>query len=167
MVVAATIGAGVVWSANGAEVGSIGLQVDEAHLTAMQPLRPGVAAGAPVATADAIPEDGPRARPGFVSVLVHLDPAWVRPVWYFAVVGNFFFFYYRFMITQRRKKAIADFGLIEKIKAGSMLSDDDRDVTVYLLRSIEKSLENYNYLVIFIFSILAIALDIIMSALGG
>ncbi len=100
-------------------------------------------------------------------VLVHLDPAWVRPVWYFAVVGNFFFFYYRFMITQRRKKAIADFGLIEKIKAGSALSDDDREVTVYLLRSIEKSLENYNYLVIFAFSIIAIALDIIMSALGG
>ena len=100
-------------------------------------------------------------------VLTHLDPSWVRPVWYFAVVGNFFFFYYRFMITQRRKKAIADFGLIEKIKAGSALSDDDRDVTVYLLRSIEKSLENYNYLVIFAFSIIAIALDIIMSALGG
>ena len=100
-------------------------------------------------------------------VLMHVSPVWVRPVWYFAVVGNFFFFYYRFMITQRRKKAIADFGLIEKIKAGSALSDDDRDVTVYLLRSIEKSLENYNYLVIFIFSILAIALDIIMSSLGG
>ncbi len=100
-------------------------------------------------------------------VFTHLNPGWVRPVWYFAVVGNFFFFYYRFMITQRRKKAIADFGLIEKIKAGSALSGDDRDVTVYLLRSIEKSLENYNYLVIFVFSILAIALDIILSVLGG
>ncbi len=100
-------------------------------------------------------------------VFMHVNPDWVRPIWYFAVVGNFFFFYFRFMITQRRKKAIKDFELIKKIKEGKRLTDDEREVTIYLLSSIEKSLENYNYLVIFIFSILAILLDILLSAIGS
>ena len=100
-------------------------------------------------------------------VFMHVNPDWVRPIWYFAVVGNFFFFYFRFIITQRRKKAIKDFELIKKIKEGKGLTDDEREVTIYLLSSIEKSLENYNYLVIFIFSILAILLDILLSAIGS
>jgi predicted tellurium resistance membrane protein TerC len=99
-------------------------------------------------------------------VFTHVHPEWVRPTWYFAVIGNFVFFYYRFWITLRRKKAIAEFGLIEKVSSGEPLTDDERQVTVYLLKSIEKSLENYNYLIIFAFSIIAITLDIIMSALS-
>jgi hypothetical protein len=32
-------------------------------------------------------------------VINHVHPDWVRPVWYFAVLGNFFFFYHRFRIN--------------------------------------------------------------------
>ena len=78
VVLAATIGASVAWSANGAEVGSIELQVDEAYLSATQPRVPGAVAGAPVAAPDTMPPDGPRARPGFVSVLVHMDPLFTK-----------------------------------------------------------------------------------------
>jgi len=28
-----------------------------------------------------------------IIVLDHLHPSWVRPVWYFAVLGNFVFFF--------------------------------------------------------------------------
>lgn len=93
-------------------------------------------------------------------VLNHLHPAWVRPVWYFAVLGNFVFFYYRYQITSKRKRAIREHHLIEKIAADRPLTPAERDVLIYILNSIKMSPEHLNYLVIFFFSLLAIALDL-------
>ena len=69
-------------------------------------------------------------------VLDHLHPTWVRPVWYFGVLGNFVFFYYRFSVSEKRKKAVAEYELIEKIQSGATLSPVDREIIVYILRSI-------------------------------
>jgi len=93
-------------------------------------------------------------------VLDHVRPDWVRPVWYFAVLGNFLFFYYRYQISTKRKRAIRKHQLVEKITEKRELSDDDREVIVYVLNSIKTSPEHLNYLIIFFFSILAILLDI-------
>ena len=93
-------------------------------------------------------------------VLDHVQPAWVRPVWYFAVLGNFVFFFYRYQITDKRKKAVKNHRLIEKLSARQELTEDDRLVLAYLLTSIKKSPEHLNYLIIFVFSILAIAMDL-------
>lgn len=98
-----------------------------------------------------------------IIVVNHLNPSWVSPLWYFAVLGNFVFFYYRFRITQKRKRAIEDFSLMEKVKEDSCMDEESKEVIAYLLNSIRKSPENLNYLIIFIFSILAIALDILFS----
>lgn len=93
-------------------------------------------------------------------VLDHVQPGWVRPVWYFAVLGNFVFFYYRYQITQKRKRAEQQHQLIRKISSNQPLTPEDREVLVYLLTSIKKSPEHINYLIIFIFSLLAIAIDL-------
>jgi len=93
-------------------------------------------------------------------VLQHVNPGWVRPVWYFAVLGNFVFFYYRYKITEKRKRAVREHRLIEKLSNRESLSDSDRDVIIYILSSIKKSPENLNYLIIFAFSILAIGIDL-------
>ncbi len=70
------------------------------------------------------------------------------------------FFLYRYYISEKRKKAVEKFRLIEKIKANACLTDEDREVVVYLLSSIRKSPENVNYFIIFLLSILAIIADI-------
>lgn len=95
-----------------------------------------------------------------IIVLDHLHPAWVRPVWYFAVLGNFVFFFYRYRVTEKRKRAINKHRLLEKLSAQQTLSSDDRDVLIYLLTSLKKSPENLNYLIIVAFSIIAIAIDL-------
>jgi hypothetical protein len=87
-------------------------------------------------------------------------PAWVRPVWYFGVLGYMIFFMYRFRISQRRKRTISQSAIIEKIRDGRTLSDDDRQAALYLLTSVQKSPEDWNYLAIFVLSLLAIALDL-------
>jgi hypothetical protein len=98
-----------------------------------------------------------------IIVIDHVRPSWVRPMWYFAVLGNLLFFLYRFKITQKRKHAVDDFRLIQKIKSHSDLEPEDREALVYLLSSIKVSFENRNYFIIFIFSVIAIAVDIALS----
>ncbi len=95
-----------------------------------------------------------------IIVLERIEPAWVRPVWYVGVIGYMVFFLYRYYISERRKKAVQRFQLIEKVKANACLAEEDREVIIYLLSSIKKSPENINYLIIFILSILAILADI-------
>ena len=100
-----------------------------------------------------------------IIVFQHLEPKWVRPVWYMGIVGYLLFFFYRFKIAKKRKKAISDFGLLEKVKNNTPLTDEDREVLLYLLSSIKVSLEDMNYVIIFLLSIVAIAADIILSTM--
>ena len=98
-----------------------------------------------------------------IIVFQHVEPSWVRPVWYAGVVGYMAFFLYRYSISRKRKHAIKQYDLIAKLKANACLSDEDRAVVIYLLSSIQKSMEDLNYYIIFILSVLAIAADIALS----
>jgi hypothetical protein len=93
-------------------------------------------------------------------IVQHVAPEWVRPVWYFAVVGNLAFFYYRYHIAEKRKRAVDAHGLIGKIEADTSFSPAEREALAYLLRSIKRSPENLNYLIISAFSIVAIGIDL-------
>jgi hypothetical protein len=86
----------------------------------------------------------------------------VRPVWYFGVIGYMLFFMYRYFISQRRKRTIAHSDIIEKIRDGVALSAEDREAALYLLKSVRASQEDWNYLAIFVLSIIAIALDLLL-----
>jgi hypothetical protein len=100
-----------------------------------------------------------------IIILQHFSPGWVRPVWYFAVVGNLVFFYYRYRIAEKRKRAVDEHGLIGKIETDTCFSPMEREALVYLLRSIKRSPENLNYLIISAFSIAAIAIDLALVML--
>lgn len=100
-----------------------------------------------------------------IIVLQHIDPGWVRPVWYIGAVGYFFFFLYRYAITKKRKKAVEQFQLIEKIRQNACLTEEDREVVLYLLSSIKYSMEDINYAIIFLLSVIAAAADLILTAI--
>lgn len=98
-----------------------------------------------------------------IIVFQHLEPSWVRAAWYAGIVGYIFFFLYRYRITKKRKKAIDDFELITKVKANACLTEEDREIVLYLLSSIKSSPEDLNYAIIFILSILSILADILLT----
>lgn len=98
-----------------------------------------------------------------IIVFQHVEPAWVRPGWYAGVLGYLAFFLYRYSISKKRKNAIKDYDLINKLQNNACLSDKDREIVIYLLSSIEKSMEDLNYYIIFILSILAITADIVFA----
>ncbi len=98
-----------------------------------------------------------------IIILQKLRPGWVRPVWYFGVLGYMLFFIYRYYISQRRKRVIHRSGIITKLQQATALTPDDRQAALYLLSSIQKSPEDWNYLAIFILSIIAIAIDLLLQ----
>lgn len=98
-----------------------------------------------------------------IIIFQHLEPSWVRPVWYIGTAGYFLFFLYRFNITKKRKHAIEQYRLIEKLRQNACLEDEDREVVLYLLSSISKSLEDINYALIFLLSVAAVIADVILT----
>ncbi len=101
-----------------------------------------------------------------IILLDHLDPSLVRPIWYIGVTGSFAFFGYRYWISQKRRRAVEESGLIEKLQTEEELNSDDRNIALYLLSSIQKSRENWNYLAIFILSLVAVVGGLILTVLG-
>lgn len=97
-----------------------------------------------------------------IVLLQKYEPAWVRPVWYFGVLGYMIFFMYRYYISQRRKHAIAHTDIIAKIRDGKNLNPEEREAALYLLKSVQASQEDWNYLAIFVLSIVTIALDLLL-----
>jgi hypothetical protein len=96
-------------------------------------------------------------------VFNHLNKDLIRPAWYFGVAGYMIFFAYRYVISQKRKRLIADAQLIEKLNTGQPLAEADREAVEYILLSISKSRENINYLFIFAMSLLAVLADVVLT----
>ena len=101
-----------------------------------------------------------------MTIINTFRPALFRPVWYFGVIGYIFFFAYRYHISEKRKNAIRTNRLLEKIQNGSEITSEDRALIAYVLSSIIKSKENLNYLFIFVLSIAAVAVDILLALQG-
>ncbi len=98
-------------------------------------------------------------------VFNHVNTNLVRTVWYIGVIGYFFFFGYRYFIARKRKLIIKEHDLIGKVERREILSELDKGYLEYVLISIQKSREMFNYLFIFITSLIAILADIILAGM--
>lgn len=87
-----------------------------------------------------------------------------RIVWYLGVTGYLIFFGFRYYISFKRRRTILKNKLTEKV-ADSDISKEYKDEIIYLLDSIIKSKEMFNYVFIFVVSFLAIIADITLTIL--
>lgn len=101
-----------------------------------------------------------------LTIVSTFKPELLRPLWYFGVIGYIFFFAYRYYISEKRKITIRANRLLEKIQGPGEISGEDRALIAYVLSSIIKSKEHLNYLFIFVLSIAAVALDILLALKG-
>jgi hypothetical protein len=99
-----------------------------------------------------------------IIVAGHVEPSWVRPLWYTAVLLNAAFFAYRYWVSRRRVNAVVSGDLDFKLYRGESLSEAEREQAANILHSIRISPERWNYLVIFFLSAAAIAADLWLSA---
>lgn len=98
-----------------------------------------------------------------IIIVKHIDTELVRVTWYFGILGYILFFSYRYYITIKRKKLIIAHGLIDKISNSNAFKEEDKELLEYIVSSVVKSREHYNYLFIFASSIIAIAVDILLE----
>lgn len=92
-------------------------------------------------------------------LLNRVNPEAAVWVWRFAMASYFVFFAYRYFIGRRRRGVVINHDLIEKISHAEGLDDTTREGTIYILRSIVRSKELFNYSFICLLSLLALILD--------
>lgn len=82
--------------------------------------------------------------------------------WYIGTLGFIWYFAHRYNIEKRRSLIIKERGLEEKVLDAKVLSDDDRVALAQTLKSLESSKAQWNYIVIFVVSGLALLWDIVI-----
>jgi hypothetical protein len=88
---------------------------------------------------------------------------WGKAIWYLGITGYLWFFAHRYRVARRRFGVIKDLNLLEKIRTRKKLSEKDYEGLEYLLWSLSVSKERANYYVISVFSVIAIALSLILD----
>lgn len=94
-----------------------------------------------------------------LTLLAHYNPVASIWVWRFAMLSYTFFFGYRYLIGRRRRNIICSSNLINKIQKNQALDSATRQATLYVLNSIMRSKELFNYAFICILSVVALLLD--------
>ena len=83
-------------------------------------------------------------------------------------LGYLWFFGHRYHIAKRRFNVIQELDILTKIQKREQLSEKDFEGLNYVLWSLSVSKERLNYLVIFIFSVIAIVISLILDlGIGG
>lgn len=98
-----------------------------------------------------------------LTILSRVDAELSVGVWRFAMISYTVFFGYRYVITKRRRRIIARHELIEEIQAATDLDPLKQQALTYILRSITRSKELFNYAFICILSLIALTIDFILG----
>jgi hypothetical protein len=98
-----------------------------------------------------------------LTLIGHYSPVAAGWVWRFAMVCYIFFFGYRYLIGRRRMRIVRENKLIAEIEKASSLDPNVQQATLYILKSIVRSKELINYILICILSIIALFLDIFFT----
>ena len=98
-----------------------------------------------------------------VIIADHFSDFSARVLWYLGVFGYLFFFIHRYNIAKRRFNVIKELDILEKIQKRKPLTDTDYKALNYLLWSISVSKERLNYLIILVFSVIAIIISLMLD----
>jgi len=93
----------------------------------------------------------------------HYYPLLAKFFWYFGIIGYLIFFMHRYKIAQRRYDVIKNLDLLGKIECCKTLDPDVKKGLKYVLWSVSISKERVNYLIISAFSIVAIAIALLLD----
>lgn len=98
-----------------------------------------------------------------VIIADHYNGLLSKVFFYLGVIGYFVFFAHRCHITTRRVGVLNDLELLHKLEERKPLNEMDYEGLEYIVRSISLSKERTNYLVIIVFSLVAILLSLTLD----
>lgn len=91
-----------------------------------------------------------------VTVLMSFDPLAGKISWYIGVLGFCVFFLYKYNVFKDRSALIDELGLLDKVNAANVLTQQDYEVIATILCKIRSNKERINFLFIFIVSGIAL-----------
>jgi len=97
-----------------------------------------------------------------IIVLNYYSSIWVKIAWYIGTIGFILYFGHRYSIAKKRAKLIEDYNLIEAVKK-SDIDKQKKKALGYLVKTSLTSKSRWNSAMIFILSVLALILGIILD----
>lgn len=98
-----------------------------------------------------------------IILLNFYSPYWVKVSWYIGTIGFILYFGHRFEIQRRRANLVKDYNLIGKVRKISSIKGKDKQALLYIVRTTLTSRSQWNSGFIFILSVLALILGIILD----
>lgn len=97
-----------------------------------------------------------------IVVLNHYDKTIALVAWYLGTIGFILYFWHRYIVSERRVKLIEEHDLIKAV-AQTNLSRDQIEANEYILTTLLSTKEKWNYIVIFVTSILALIIGMYLD----
>lgn len=98
-----------------------------------------------------------------IIVLNFYSPAWVKISWYIGTIGFIIYFGHRYDIQKKRAKLVSDYKLIEVVEQTPCTSEKQKQALRYIVKTSLTSKSRWNSAFIFILSIIALIIGVIMD----
>lgn len=98
-----------------------------------------------------------------IVVVSNYSHFWAQLAWYLGTVGFILYFYHRYVVSEKRANLIKKYDLIKKIQDSKNLSRDEIDASEYILKTLVSTKEKWNYIFIFITSVIAIVMGVYLD----
>lgn len=97
-----------------------------------------------------------------IVVLNIYSPLWVKIAWYIGTVGFVFYFWHRFIVAKKRADLVKNYKLIEAVEQ-SDIKGEQKTALHYLVKTSLTSKSRWNSGLIFLLSIAALILGIVLD----
>jgi hypothetical protein len=97
-----------------------------------------------------------------IVVLNHYSSTISLIAWYIGTIGFVLYFWHRYIVSEKRVKLIKEHDLISAV-AKTNLSKDQIEANEYILTTLLSTKEKWNYIVIFVTSLVAIVIGIYLD----
>jgi hypothetical protein len=101
-----------------------------------------------------------------INLLTNFNPIWAQLAWYAGTIGFIIYFMHRYQISEKRSRMIQQYELKKKIADSSELSPDDKEILAYIFSTLQSSKEKWNYIFIFVVSVIALVIGIYLDFLA-
>ncbi|OGE18870.1 hypothetical protein A3J19_04940 [Candidatus Daviesbacteria bacterium RIFCSPLOWO2_02_FULL_41_8] len=98
-----------------------------------------------------------------IVVINNYSHFWTQIFWYIGTVGFIIYFAHRYQISEKRAKLIKKYGFDEKLKNLNGLSEEEKDALKYIFNTLQSSKEKWNFIFIFVLSLVALILGIYLD----
>lgn len=98
-----------------------------------------------------------------IIVLNFYSPVWVQIAWYIGTVGFSIYFWHRYAVQKKRGLLVDQYQLTDVLKTASYTSQEQKQALEYLVSTSKTSKSKYNSLFIFLLSVLALIVGIILD----